>query len=88
MVRDSRYKLVRHTHGPLKGREEFYDLEKDPLERTNVISQAPGRVASLRNQLQTFNQYASLTGTRIRPEQVQKFDKDTERALRSLGYIK
>jgi len=88
MVRDGRYKLIRHLRGPHQGHEELYDLEQDPLERTNLAPKALAEVAVLRQELDTFNKSISQAAGRIRAEQVQTLDRDTERALRSLGYIK
>lgn len=88
MVRDDHYKLIRHVSGPQKGFEEFYDLARDPLERTNIGPQAQAQVVVLRKDLEAFNNLASQVASHIRAEQVQKLDRDTERALRSLGYIK
>ena len=88
MVRDERYKLIRHIRGPQQGLEEFYDLEQDPLERANIAPRAKAEMAALRKDLDAFNKFASQPVTHIRAEQVQKLDRDTEKALRSLGYIK
>ena len=88
MVRDGRYKLIRQVSGPQKGLEEFYDLVKDPLERTNIALQAQAQVTDLKRELDAFNKLASQAASLVRAEQVQKLDRDTERALRSLGYIK
>jgi arylsulfatase len=88
MVRDGRYKLVRHNHGPRKGQVELYDLKTDPLERADRSAQAAGTTAGLLKALNAFNAVVHQKASQIRPEQVQKLDRDTERALRSLGYIK
>ncbi|WP_337286660.1 sulfatase [Candidatus Methylomirabilis sp.] len=88
MVRDSRYKLIRHLRGPRRGLEELYDLERDPLERTNLAKKARTEAAVLGRELEAFNTTISEAAGRIRAEQVQTLDRDTERALRSLGYIK
>lgn len=88
MVRDNRYKLIRHLRGPDQGREELYDLERDPLERTNLASKSRTEVAALGRELEAFNTTISGAADRIQAEQVQKLDRDTERALRSLGYVK
>jgi arylsulfatase A-like enzyme len=88
MIRDRDYKLVRHTHGPQEGFEELYDLERDPLERTNMAPHAVAHTNLLRQDLDTFNGVVNQIASLIQAEKVQKLDKDTERALRSLGYIK
>jgi arylsulfatase A-like enzyme len=86
-VSDGSGKLIRHPYGPQQGQEEFYDLDKDPLERTNLASQAPAQVALLKQELDTFNKLASQAAQDIESQQVQ-LDRDTERTLRSLGYLK
>jgi arylsulfatase A-like enzyme len=88
MVRDGRFKLIQHLRGPHQGLEELYDLEQDPLERTNLAPKARAEVAALRRELEAFNKFTRQAASRVRAEQVQKLDRDTERALRSLGYIK
>jgi len=88
MVRDGRYKLIRHVRGPRQGLEELYDLQQDPLERINLAAERPAQVAGLRKQLNSFHTLISRAASRVPAEQVQKLDRDTERALRSLGYIK
>ena len=88
MVRDGRFKLIQHLRGPHQGLEELYDLEQDPLERTNLAPKARAGVAALRRELEAFNKFTRQAASRVRAEQVQKLDRDTKRALRSLGYIK
>jgi arylsulfatase A-like enzyme len=88
MVRDGRFKLIQHLRGPHQGLEELYDLEQDPLERTNLAPKARAEVAALRRELEAFNKFTRQAASRVRAEQVRKLDRDTERALRSLGYIK
>jgi arylsulfatase A-like enzyme len=88
MIRDGRYKLIHHLRGPRQGLEELYDMEQDPLERTNLAPKARTEVAALRRELEAFNKFTRQAASRIRAEQVQKLDRDTKRALRSLGYIK
>ncbi len=86
MARDARYKFIRHSYGPRSGQEEFYDLTSDPLERTSLPS--THQAARMRKDLATFNHVVSLAASLTKPERVKQLDKDTERALRSLGYIK
>ena len=43
---------------------------------------------ALRKELSLFNDVVSQHASLTKPEQVKKLDRDTERALRSLGYIK
>jgi arylsulfatase A-like enzyme len=84
---DLRYKLVRHARGPLGGQEEVYDLERDPLERAPAGPQG-GPALALRTELDTFTRVVSEAASLVRREQAKTLDRDTERALRSLGYIK
>jgi arylsulfatase A-like enzyme len=87
-VHDERHKVIRHVRGTHQGTEEVYDLARDPRERTNLNPQAPPEVASLRNLLDAVTRAMAEKASLIRPEQAKTLDKDTERALRSLGYIK
>jgi hypothetical protein len=86
-VSDGSKKLIRHPYGPQQGQEEFYDLDKDPLERANIAPQAQAQVTVLKQELDTFNKLASRAAQDIESQQVQ-LDRDTERTLRSLGYLK
>lgn len=88
MVREPRYKLVRHLRGPRTGEEEFYDLARDPLERTNLGRQPPREALALREELALFNTFARQSAPLIQARRVKTLDGETERALRSLGYIK
>jgi arylsulfatase A-like enzyme len=87
-IRDGDHKFVRHTRGPRTGEEELYDLRADPLERTNLVAEARARAAGLRKSLDAFNDVLARFASHVPAEQAQKLDRDTERALRSLGYIK
>jgi arylsulfatase A-like enzyme len=84
---DARYKLVRHVRGPEAGRDEVYDRERDPLERASLGPESAPALA-LRRELDTFTRVVTQAASLVRREQAKTLDKDTERALRSLGYIK
>jgi hypothetical protein len=43
---------------------------------------------ALQKDLDTFTRVVAQAVRLVRPEQAKSLDKDTERALRSLGYIK
>jgi arylsulfatase A-like enzyme len=88
MVRHRRYKFIRHGYGPQQGLEELYDLQQDPLERTNMAQKERTLVTTLKQDLEAFNTFISQFASLTPEERVQKLDKDTERALRALGYIK
>jgi arylsulfatase A-like enzyme len=87
VVHDERYKFIRHVRGPRQGQDEAYDLEGDRLERVPLGAQADGTLA-LQRELDTFTRVVAQAASLVRPEQAKSLDKDTERALRSLGYIK
>jgi arylsulfatase A-like enzyme len=87
-IRDGDHKFVRHTRGPRAGLEELYDLRADPLERANLVAEARARAAGLRKSLDAFNDVLARFASHVPAEQAQQLDRDTERALRSLGYIK
>jgi arylsulfatase A-like enzyme len=88
MASDGRHKLIRHLRGAREGEEELYDLARDPLERTNVAAQLSGTRTALREDLEGFNTFMRRHGSRLAAERVRTLDRATERALRSLGYIK
>ncbi len=88
MVRHRHYKFIRHIHGARKGFEEVYDLKRDPLEQTNIARQPQTPVAVWRKDLDLFNKYGHQAASLVPKEQIEKLDKETERALRALGYIK
>jgi arylsulfatase A-like enzyme len=88
MARSETAKFVRHPSGPRQGREEYYDLARDPLERVNLVATAPAAAAVLRKELFVFNDVVARSASLATPERAKKLDRDTERALRSLGYIK
>jgi len=77
-MRTAKWKYVRAP------RPELYDLVKDPQELVNVIQQYPGEAEKLESQL------GDLTSTGAgRPEEIQSktISSETERQLRSLGYV-
>jgi hypothetical protein len=88
MARNDSYKFVHHVYGPRQGREEYYDLYQDPLERVDLGTKAPLPATALKKEMRLFQDVIARASTLTRPEQVKKLDRDTERALRSLGYIK
>src|SRR5262245_4499341 len=88
MARNATYKFIFHGYGPRHGSEEYYDLQGDPLERANLGVKAPAPAMALRKELTLFNDIVARAANLTKPEQVKKLDRDTERALRSLGYIK
>ncbi len=88
MVREGNEKLVRHTRGPLAGRHELYDLERDPLERADQAARASARVAALGQYLDALHAVSVHAAARVPAARLKKLDPSTEKALRSLGYIK
>ena len=88
MARNDSYKFVQHPYGPQQGREEYYDLYQDPLERADLGTRPPLPAVALKKELKLFQDIIARASSLTQPEQVKKLDRDTERALRSLGYIK
>jgi arylsulfatase A-like enzyme len=88
MARNDSYKFVQHPYGPKQGREEYYDLYQDPLERADLGTRPPLPAVALKKELKLFQDIIARASSLTQPEQVKKLDRDTERALRSLGYIK
>jgi arylsulfatase A-like enzyme len=83
MLRSERFKLIlipAASGGPIW---EFYDLESDPGETTNVAGQFPGEEAALRQAL--LDLLAADPGRDDREEPA--LPPDLEENLRSLGYV-
>ena len=85
-----RYKYIKHlktkNYNPgyllRKGREELYDLRKDPKERSNLVSKDPKRLSFLRKELERLK---NQKGTDHEAQKAE-VDSETEEMLRSLGY--
>ena len=84
---DMPYKYIRHLED---GREEVYDLVADPRESTNLAELEPQLTdrlaAALNRQVEEGQRIAEELGIGSEPSEVH-LDKETERELRSLGYI-
>lgn len=81
-VRDDRFKLIRNTR---TGEEQLFDLERDPRERRDVLSEEPLRAAQLRQELHAF-----MARVRSRPlgaGQKVELTKEQCENMRSLGYL-
>src|SRR6185436_9373101 len=81
-VRDRRFKLIRDTR---EGREQLFDLESDPGERTDVSVAEPLRAAQLRQQL-----FAFMAEVRSRPAGTGGKSTPTPEQcenMRALGYV-
>jgi len=73
------YKFVHNS----KNNHQLFDLERDPREMDNLVARELDRARSMQSKLVAY--LASLP--RPAPvEQEQLIDKDTQRALKSLGY--
>ncbi len=91
MVRDSRYKYIRHlkmssvvpAYNLTRGREELYDLEKDPLERHDIITEYP-EIAEKYRRIMREKRRHKLNIHAGEPT----INKETEAMLKSLGYIR
>jgi arylsulfatase A-like enzyme len=87
MVRHQRNKFIRHLHGPRAGQEEFYDLQRDPLERTNLIGIAGSQATAWRKELEAFNKLVRQPDLWFEKQQIKELDEEMIRALRALGYL-
>lgn len=77
-VRDRRWKYI---HG---SREELYDLENDPRERTDLAGREPERLARFRGELES---YLARAGRDATATEAAATDAATLQRLQSLGYI-
>jgi arylsulfatase A-like enzyme len=70
------------------GRNELYDLGKDPGEKLNLIDQAETTAiqAEMQNKMKVFISKLQTAGRR--PERSRRMDEETREALRSLGYVR
>jgi arylsulfatase A-like enzyme len=80
-VRDARFKLI---HDSASGRDELYDLDADPKERTDLAAGQPLRAAYYRQSLHAWllgleRAEPSDQETTLTPEQLEN--------LRALGYV-
>jgi arylsulfatase A-like enzyme len=86
-VRFGRLKYIRWT---MSGREELYDLERDPREMTDLATSSPAELAEGRRLLEGFE----VEGRRARqllrlPDgEAAEIDSHTLERLRSLGYAR
>jgi arylsulfatase A-like enzyme len=79
-LREKSYKYILY---PESGKEELYDLEKDPKEQINLVYQNISLCRNLRNKLLSF--INNLPKTRTEKSGV--YEKSVKQ-LRELGYIK
>ncbi len=69
---------------PEAQRFELYNLEEDPYETVNLISQHPERLEELRSSLAALRKTHTVTSTPRNPENLSQDEID---ALRALGYM-
>ncbi|MCK4791169.1 MAG: sulfatase-like hydrolase/transferase, partial [Desulfobacteraceae bacterium] len=85
-LREENWKYIHYTS---KGYEEFFDLQKDPLEQNNLIDRlrihAPRWFKELREELHV-NMIAEPKGI-IRAEMPEEEKKAIEERLKRLGYV-
>lgn len=86
-VRFGRFKYI---HWTMSGREELYDLERDPGERADLASSSPAELAAGRRLLEGFETGARQARQLLRlpEEEAAEIDRHTQERLRSLGYAR
>ncbi|HKV12667.1 MAG TPA: sulfatase [Thermoanaerobaculia bacterium] len=84
-VRFGTWKAVRWLGN---GREELYDLARDPGERNNLASASPPELAEARRLLAAFEAESRKARARLRIEEREEapLDSETLKRLRALGY--
>ncbi len=80
MVSDGRFKYLHHVLRPAES--ELYDLENDPRELRNVLSDHPGVARRLRADLMARDPF-----TKSAEVPAAKLSEEDQRLLRSLGYV-
>jgi arylsulfatase A-like enzyme len=76
---DGNYKFVHNS----KNKHQLFDLQRDPREMNNLVAKELNRARTMQSRLVEY--LASLPRPAPTGEQ-QLIDKDTQRALKSLGY--
>jgi arylsulfatase A-like enzyme/Tfp pilus assembly protein PilF len=71
---------TKYVHGP---RPELFDLEVDPHELRNLLTEQPDTVRRMRQTLKGFIESHAVAGSSV----VVDLDEETRRRLESLGYL-
>jgi arylsulfatase A-like enzyme len=81
------WKYIRRA---LTGKEELYDLARDPGEQDSLVTRAPPELEVMRAAMQAQAEGAAALRERlgILQSSSQKMDAATQREMRSLGYLK
>lgn len=93
VVRHGPWKLVHFRHEEdrkLHGHDEFvlFNLQQDPAELNDLAAELPDVVARLRRALEGFGKGAVTAGKPAGDEiKLDGLDEDTQRMLKSLGYL-
>ncbi len=85
--RDHGWKYIADEEG---GKEELYDLEKDPAEMVNIIAERPEQAEPLRRRVQDHLEMAKTEAARLGQGNVGKAfheDEEVSRRLADLGYL-
>lgn len=81
VVLENKWKYIEDTS---KGTRELYDLQEDPTEQENLLSEHPILAASLREHLDAH--FAELESHAFEAKKV-KLDEWTEHSLKAIGYL-
>jgi len=83
---------MKYIRSNITGREQLYDLRRDPTEQTSIASSAPGQLERMRaiatrldNSARSVREHFKLVNT---GNTNTKMSQDMARELRSLGYIR
>jgi len=80
---------LKYIRSLVTGQEELYDLTRDPEERVSIVNSSPDKVERARTMLREYDQLAKKIreGNSIKNPEGIKFDEETRKNLKSLGYI-
>jgi arylsulfatase A-like enzyme len=80
---------LKYIRSLVTGKEELYDLTRDPEERVSISDSSPDKVERARTILREYDRVAKevRNGNNISSPKGTRFDEETKKNLKALGYI-